>query len=89
MRSGLDADDRDSREQIFGKNVIDIQQKPLFQLLIDEVSSRNYLAIERMILTNEGLSPILYLPTCEPYSLVSRRILLLCCLHFPYLCLQH
>lgn len=36
MRSGLDADDRDSREQIFGKNLVDIQQKPLFQLLIDE-----------------------------------------------------
>lgn len=39
MRSGLDADDRDSREQIFGKNLVDIQQKPLFQLLMDEVSN--------------------------------------------------
>ncbi|THC91564.1 hypothetical protein EYZ11_008983 [Aspergillus tanneri] len=38
MRVGLDADDRDTREQIFGKNIIDIQQKPAFQLLIDEVS---------------------------------------------------
>ncbi|KAE8132187.1 hypothetical protein BDV38DRAFT_261945 [Aspergillus pseudotamarii] len=36
MRSGLDADDRDSREQIFGKNLLDIQQKSLFQLLMDE-----------------------------------------------------
>ncbi|KNG82285.1 putative P-type ATPase [Aspergillus nomiae NRRL 13137] len=36
MRSGLDADDRDSREQIFGKNLVDIQQKPLLQLLMDE-----------------------------------------------------
>jgi cation-transporting ATPase 13A2 len=37
MRVGLNADERDSREQIFGKNAINIQQKSLFQLLIDEV----------------------------------------------------
>ncbi|KAL4735508.1 hypothetical protein BDV11DRAFT_208448 [Aspergillus similis] len=36
MRVGLNADDRDSREQIFGKNAINIQQKPFFQLLTDE-----------------------------------------------------
>ncbi|OOF92274.1 hypothetical protein ASPCADRAFT_210710 [Aspergillus carbonarius ITEM 5010] len=36
MRAGLDADDRDSREQVFGKNLIDIQQKPILQLLTDE-----------------------------------------------------
>lgn len=39
MRTGLDADERDSREQIFGQNVIDIQQKTAPQLLIDEVNS--------------------------------------------------
>ncbi|GAT30654.1 P-type ATPase [Aspergillus luchuensis] len=38
MRAGLDADDRDSREQVFGKNLIDIQQKSVFQLLMDELS---------------------------------------------------
>ena len=38
MRGGLDADDRDSREQIFGNNILDIKQKPVSQLLIDEVS---------------------------------------------------
>ncbi|KAL2848451.1 hypothetical protein BJY01DRAFT_155608 [Aspergillus pseudoustus] len=36
MRAGLNAEDRDSREQIFGPNSLSIQQKPLFQLLIDE-----------------------------------------------------
>ncbi|KAL4787760.1 hypothetical protein BJX76DRAFT_317563 [Aspergillus varians] len=36
MRVGLNADDRDSREQIFGRNAINIQQKSLFQLLADE-----------------------------------------------------
>ncbi|KAL3469277.1 hypothetical protein BJX99DRAFT_268374 [Aspergillus californicus] len=36
MRAGLNAEDRDSREQIFGRNVINIQQKSLSQLLVDE-----------------------------------------------------
>ncbi|KAJ5888886.1 hypothetical protein N7495_008927 [Penicillium taxi] len=36
MRGGLDADERDSREQIFGQNNIKIHQKSLAQLLIDE-----------------------------------------------------
>lgn len=38
MRSGLDADERDSREQIFGSNTIEILQKTIPQLLVDEVS---------------------------------------------------
>lgn len=37
MRAGLDAEDRDSRELIFGKNLIEIQQKSVPQLLVDEV----------------------------------------------------
>jgi cation-transporting ATPase 13A3/4/5 len=41
MRVGLNADDRDSREQIFGKNAIDIQQRSLFKLLTDEVRMRH------------------------------------------------
>ncbi|KAJ5095152.1 cation-transporting ATPase [Penicillium argentinense] len=36
MRGGLDADERDSREQIFGKNNINIEQKSIPQLLMDE-----------------------------------------------------
>ncbi|KAJ5081402.1 hypothetical protein NUU61_009666 [Penicillium alfredii] len=36
MRTGLDADERDSRGRIFGQNIIDIQQKNLSQLLVDE-----------------------------------------------------
>ncbi|KAJ6171641.1 hypothetical protein N7470_000708 [Penicillium chermesinum] len=36
MRAGLDADERDSREQIFGQNNIEIQQKSVLQLLVDE-----------------------------------------------------
>ena len=41
MRAGLDSDERFRREQIFGKNQIDIKQKSIAQLLIDEVSSLN------------------------------------------------
>ncbi|GKZ51553.1 hypothetical protein AbraIFM66951_006106 [Aspergillus brasiliensis] len=40
MRAGLDADDRDSREQVFGKNLIDIQQKSILHLLMDETMNR-------------------------------------------------
>lgn len=38
MRTGLDAEDRDSRELVFGKNLIEIKQKSVGQLLVDEVS---------------------------------------------------
>jgi len=36
VRSGLDAEDQEVREQVFGKNVIDIEQKSMGQLLVDE-----------------------------------------------------
>lgn len=38
IRAGLDSDERSRREQIFGKNQIDIKQKSIPQLLVDEVS---------------------------------------------------
>ncbi|KAG6002331.1 hypothetical protein E4U21_003246 [Claviceps maximensis] len=37
IRSGLDSDERAIREIIFGRNLIDIQQKSISQLLVDEV----------------------------------------------------
>ncbi|KAL1958314.1 hypothetical protein VTO42DRAFT_4631 [Malbranchea cinnamomea] len=36
LRIGLDAEERDSREQVFGANIIDIQEKSIPQILIDE-----------------------------------------------------
>ena len=36
IRAGVDSDDRDSREKVFGKNLIDIEQKSISQLLVDE-----------------------------------------------------
>ena len=38
VRAGLSSDERHKREQVFGKNQIDIQQKSIPQLLVDEVS---------------------------------------------------
>lgn len=39
IRAGLDSDERHRREQVFGLNQIDIQQKSIPQLLVDEVGS--------------------------------------------------
>ena len=40
IRVGLDSDERYRREQVFGINQIDIKQKSISQLLIDEVLAR-------------------------------------------------
>lgn len=39
LRTGLDSEERDPRDQVFGKNVIEIQEKSIPQLAMDEVSS--------------------------------------------------
>lgn len=62
MRSGIDAEDRDSRELIFGSNLIEIQQKSVPQLLVDEVSiplAANCLFYH---LTAEGFPSVLHFP---------------------------
>lgn len=37
MRIGIDVDEKENRELVFGKNLIDIKQKTIPQLLVDEV----------------------------------------------------
>ncbi|KAK7966114.1 uncharacterized protein PG986_000391 [Apiospora aurea] len=37
VRAGLDTDEKEERENVFGANIIDIEQKSIFQLLVDEV----------------------------------------------------
>ncbi|TGJ86477.1 hypothetical protein E0Z10_g2299 [Xylaria hypoxylon] len=37
LRSGIDGDEKDERERVFGANIIDIEQKSIPQLLVDEV----------------------------------------------------
>lgn len=38
IRAGIDGDEKEKRELVFGNNLIDIQQKSIPQLLVDEVS---------------------------------------------------
>ena len=40
MRAGLDTEERDPRDQVFGKNMIEIREKSIAQLLVDEASHR-------------------------------------------------
>lgn len=42
LREGLDTEERDYRELVFGKNVIDLAEKPLGQLLVEEVINPFY-----------------------------------------------
>jgi|HubBroStandDraft_4_1064222.scaffolds.fasta_scaffold407481_2 hypothetical protein len=37
IRAGIDGDEKEKRELVFGKNLIDIQEKSVLQLLVDEV----------------------------------------------------
>jgi cation-transporting P-type ATPase 13A2 len=37
IRAGIDADEKEMRELVFGKNLIDIKQKSIPHLLVDEV----------------------------------------------------
>ena len=38
IRAGIDGDEKEMRELVFGKNLIDIEQKSISQLLLNEVS---------------------------------------------------
>lgn len=37
LRTGIDGDEKDERERVFGPNLIDIEQKSITRLLVDEV----------------------------------------------------
>jgi len=74
LREGLDSDERDIRDQVFGKNVLDIQQKSIPQLLIDEVRSQHNLTT---LLISAGVSSLLRISNCQSSTLVVGRVLLL------------
>lgn len=42
LREGLDTEERDHRERVFGKNIIDLAEKPTSQLLVEEVVNPFY-----------------------------------------------
>jgi cation-transporting ATPase 13A2 len=71
MRTGIDGEEKESREVVFGKNLIDIKQKTIPQLLVDEVWRCKFLA-EISKLTFVGLPPFLRLPDCQSHSMVYR-----------------
>lgn len=86
LREGLDSDERDIRDQVFGKNVLEIQQKSIPQLLMDEVGSQLHNSTSLIRL---GIPPLLRLSNCQFDPLVTGRILLLRHCDFHHLHFQH
>ncbi|MCJ1247270.1 hypothetical protein MMC30_004484 [Trapelia coarctata] len=63
IRSGLDSDERHKREQVFGRNLIDIEQKSVIQLLFDEAFHPFYIfQIASLVLWS--LDQYYYYATC-------------------------
>jgi cation-transporting P-type ATPase 13A2 len=87
MRAGLDSEERDPRDQVFGKNVIEIQEKTIPQLLMDEVSAGKH--VSRHVLTVSGFPSLLHFPSCQLDPLVYGRVLLLRGSNFFYFPFQH
>ena len=61
---GLEGDTRDARAGLFGENVIDIEEKPILKLLIDEVLSTSFNS-------DPGPSSILHLPSLLNHFVVN------------------
>lgn len=87
LREGLDSEERDPRDQVFGKNIIEIQQKTIPELLLDEVCAP--LSMLQLQLTSPGFPSFLHLPNCESPPVVDGRVLLLCYGNFPDICLLY
>lgn len=62
---GLEGDTRDARAGLFGDNIIEIEEKPVLKLLVDEVPSLSCASIP--------LPPSLFRP--PPHCLVSYPLL--------------
>ncbi|KAM5507570.1 hypothetical protein McanMca71_000837 [Microsporum canis] len=63
LRRGLDADERESREQVFGANIIDIQAKTIPQILVDEAFHPFYI-FQIASLTLWSMDEYYYYATC-------------------------
>lgn len=80
VRTGLDSDEKSTREIIFGNNLIDIEQKSVGQLLVDEVNTQcrpqrftdsncNEIVFPfpdcyHKLTIQLGVASILYIPSC-------------------------
>lgn len=63
IRSGIDGDEKENRELVFGKNLIDIKQKTIPQLLVDEVCQSPCKFPPALTLL--GFPSLLRLPNCQ------------------------
>ena len=77
LRTGLDGDHRGIRHNVFGDNVIDIEEKSTFQILIDEVGAiaspvwfRNS-ELNICPFCHSGIPPFLRVPDSELDPLVT------------------
>lgn len=89
LRAGIDGDEKDERERVFGANLIDIQQKSIPQLLVDEV---RHLTMEMVIEAKTyvlGIPSLLCIPNSKSGSMVARSILLLRCLYICHVCRKY
>ena len=86
LRAGLDSEEREPRDQVFGKNMIEIQEKTIPQLLMDEVSTRN---MWQENTDASGLPPVLHLPNRKLGFVVDGRVLLLRGGHLLHFTFQH
>ena len=69
LRQGLDADERDQRQQVFGANAINIIQRSIPQLLLDEVCNQD--GLMTCELTCSGIPSFLYLSSGELTPMVT------------------
>lgn len=62
LRAGISGDEKDQRERIFGSNLIDIEQKSIPQLLVDEVRLSVLSTIISKAHVDPGFPSLLRLP---------------------------
>lgn len=88
IRAGLDGEEKERRQRLFGKNIISIEEKSVPQLLVDEVGSHPDASNTRLLM-KKGVSSFLRVPNCQLNPVVTRSVLLLCGLHLHHICCQH
>lgn len=71
LRSGIDAEEKEHRESVFGSNLIDIEQKSMTQLLVDEVCHHCVPFRSRLLNPWPGSPSVLHIPNRKLDSLVT------------------
>ena len=92
VRVGIDNEDKTYREIVFGNNLVDIEQKSIFRLLVDEVGflKHSQVSINSVsVNTQPGFPSLLRIPDCQLDTLVDGPILLLRYGHFTHVGRQY